>query len=459
MIRRVLAGGRRAPDAVRRGPFAGTGKERRRSRRRIVAKRMSGLLVLVLVVIVLGAVGNGFRGILGMLGSLLRSGGRSRGSSRQGLLVPGIICIVIGAFGSLATVFVRNGGVAAFAAIMLGIGLPMLILSVYRSLGISMPPLYAWVLVAGIVISPFGLLAWYAALIAAEIILAGLLLLWFDRKDRIMDVLGAQNGDPAQEQMKRLRRTALVLAALAGTVALTAASAAFVWLWFIVLGVAAAYFMVRKIKATRRARAEEQAARDAEVDRILSTKVPGLDDEDDELLRRYLQPNNVPLRKGERLTVADTAQVEIRLTGSAPGGDLGCYVFLLDGQSRVRSDDDLVFFGQPCSPDGSVRVVDGEAGPGADISLSRIPAQFAAVAVAFALGVDAPAQATWTGGTLMVETAGDTYTFPLPADGKTRSVNALRLYRREGGWKLWVTDNRSFRGIDAICDEYGVDVA
>ena len=375
---------------------------------------MSGLLVLVLVVIVLGAVGNGFREVGGMLTAFVRSFSgsrtrRGRSGERAGTLVPAVICIVLGAFGALGTVLSRSEGAAVFSAIMLGIGIPLLIITVYRGLGIAQPPLYALVLAAGIIISPFGLLAWYAAVIAAEIMAAGLLLLWYDRKDKILDTLGqGQDGaGAAQSQYQRLRRTTIVLIVLACTVTLTAFSAAYVWLWLIVVAAVAAVFMVRKLKAMRQAKEEEARAREAEVDRILNTKIAGLDDEDDELLRRYLQKNNVPLRKGERLALTDD-RVEVRLTGAAPGGDLDCYVFLLDKQNKVQGDQDLVFFGQPSSPDGSVTVVDGASGPGVDIQLERVAGRLAEVVVAFALGVDAPPGTTWTGGTLIEESGTET---------------------------------------------------
>lgn len=421
---------------------------------------MSGLLVFALIVLVIGAVGNGFREAGRVLTALLRppSARRGRNSGRSNLQLPGVIFTVLGAFGAFGTLLSQNAGAATFSAIMLGIGLPMLVITIYRGLGIRQPPLYIWVLTAGVIVSPYGLIAWYAAIIAAEIIAGGLLLLWFDRKDKILDTLGAAPADPAQEQYKRLRRTAIILTGMASTVIFTAVSARFVWLWLVVVGAAAAYYMVRKIKATRKARAEEEAERAAEVDRILNTKVPGLDDEDDGLLEKYLHGNNISLRKGERRSLTDDA-LDIRLTGAAPGGDLDCYVFLLGQNGRVQNDRDLVFFGQDTSPDGTVRVVNGESGPGAHISLSRAPQNVDSIVVAFALGVDAPADATWKGGTILVEDGSETFSYPVAADGVTRSVDALQLYRRGGVWKLWVTDHRSMGGISALCSTYGVDVA
>lgn len=443
---------------------------------------MSSLLVIALVAMAIGAVGDGFRGTRRILTSILReitrgnrdygrrdrndrrSGGRAQPNPRSQMLIGGIICIVIGAFGAIGTLVSRDAGAALFSTVMLAIGLPLLVVVLYKNLNLK-PPLYAWVLAFGIAVSPFGLLAWYGAIIAGEIIVAGLLLLWFDRKDRILDTFGETDTNTAQEHYSRLRRTTFIMIGLAITVALTIIGANWFWLWLIVAGVAAAYFMVRKIRAMRQAKAEAAAEREAEVERILNTKIPGLDVDahDEELLRKYSQEVQVEaaqisLRKGERRAL-QSDEIKVRLTGAAPGGDVDCYVFLLDKRSRVQNDDDLVFFGQPSSPDGSVRVVDGNTGPGANIKLSRVPQSTDRIEVVYALGEDAPPRATWTGGTVSIQDGGDLFAYPVDADGKTRTINVLRLYRHNKEWKIWITDYRSIRGIGALCADYGVDVA
>lgn len=441
---------------------------------------MSSLLVIAFVALAIGAVGDGFRGARSLLSSLVRSaaGGRARNRyspvhSRSHMQLAAILCIVVGAFGALGTVLSQNEGAATFSAIMLGIGLPMLVVCIYRGLGIAQPPLYAWVLVAGIIVSPFGLIAWYAALISVEIIAAGLLLLWFDRKDRILDTYGEQNTETAQERISRLRRTMVIMIGLACVVALTAIGARFVWLWLIVAGVVAAIFMVRKIRAMKEAKAQAAAEREAEVERILNTKIPGLDDDDDELLRRYSRPGPpnqrphatqvrqntaVSLRKGERRVIGDS-KVEVRFVGGSSVGGIDCYTFLLDDRSKVRGDDDLVFFGQPRSRDGAVQIVDGPSGTGVNIELARVPISTDRIEVVFGLGEDAAPQETWSGGTVTVQTGSDVLAYPVDADGKTRTVDALRLYRHGNDWKVWMTDHRSIHGISSLCAQYGVEVA
>ena len=424
---------------------------------------MSGLLVIALVFIVLGSVGHGLRGVRQMLTSLLRPGRADRRYGRQSssqdvMRITAVVLICVGALCAVGAIATRNVGAASVSAVLLGIGLPILILFAYNRIGIAQPPLYAWMLAAGIIISPLGATAWYWAVIAGEIIAGGLLLLWFDRKDKIQDTFGESSSDAAQEHYSRLRRTSAIMLGTAGLVVLTAVGAAFAWLWLIAAGVVAAVFMVRKVKAMRKARQEEAEARAAEVDRILNTRVEGLDDDDDELLRKYMHDIPTNLRKGERRSVTGD-NVRIQLSESGPAEDVDCYVFMLNERSKVRSDNDLIFFGQPVSRDGSVTIISTPGAPGVALSLCRVPRDIQKIVVAFSISVDSSTRTTWSDATVTVQIADDQYTYAVDADGKTRTVSALRLYRHGSGWKVWLTDHRSILGAESLCDEYGVKVA
>lgn len=431
---------------------------------------MGSLLVLILVGAAIGAAGDGYRGARRMLASLFGSPARSRNNRRGSAQAAGqakrvaIIFVVLGVVLALATLFSRNVAVATIAAILLGIGLPQLVVGIYKGIGIAQPPLYAWVLVVGMIISPFGFLEWYGAAIVAEVIVAGLLLLWFDRKDKILDTYEGASANTAEEKYRRLRRTAIVMIGLVATIVVTVVASQFVWIWLIAAGAAAAFFMVRKIQAMRKAKAEAAAEREAEVERILGTKIPGLDLDanDEELLRKYANDvktsATIALKKGERRPLAP-GELEVRLTGTSSGSDIDCYVFLLDARGRTRSDDDLIFFGQTSSPNGAVKIVEGQAGTGVDVQLGQVPQDVERIEVVFGLGEDAPPRATWTGGTVTVQNGDTIYTYPIAADGKTRMVDVLRVYRHNGKWKLWLMDRRTIQGVSVLCGEYGINVA
>jgi len=65
----------------------------------------------------------------------------------------------------------------------------------------------------------------------------------------------------------------------------------------------------------------------------------------------------------------------------APPGSVDLFVSQLDTSRRVRSDADLVFFNQPSSPEGAVRLLDGVT---ARVDLAGVPADVAVLSFAVA---------------------------------------------------------------------------
>lgn len=162
------------------------------------------------------------------------------------------------------------------------------------------------------------------------------------------------------------------------------------------------------------------------------------------------------LRRGERRSIA--GEVEVRLAG-AHGAVPDCYVFCLAADGKVRNDADLVFFGQPESPGGAVRLLAESSGPGAVFSLDKAPPDLKRFVVAFSCYDDVPLTGERADLRIEVAAADGTLAYPLTELGRSRTVSAVELYRRDNGWRLWVTDHRSRDGIQKLCTEYGVEVA
>ncbi|MBD5558904.1 MAG: hypothetical protein HDQ87_00875 [Clostridia bacterium] len=168
---------------------------------------------------------------------------------------------------------------------------------------------------------------------------------------------------------------------------------------------------------------------------------------------RRQQAGSALLRKGERRDIPGETAVEVRLTGVPPAG-VDAYVFCLGAGEKVRRDEDLIFFGQLSSPDGAVRVLpDGIA---VRLNLGKLDPDTERLVIAFS-GYE---QAIPRGeAELIVKAGGEVLTYSLTDLGGTRTVAALELYRRGSGWKVWVTDYRSQAGIEALCAQYGVEIA
>lgn len=166
------------------------------------------------------------------------------------------------------------------------------------------------------------------------------------------------------------------------------------------------------------------------------------------------------LRKGERCVVpsASGERTEIRLAGAPPNADIDCYVFCLDSSGKVRSDEDLIFFGQPTAQNGAVRLLPEGAGPGASIEPAALDPDVERLQIVFSRyseqkGARSPQMR------MEASYGADTRPYPLPDLGGARTVTAAHLYRHGGGWKLWTADHRSQEGIEALCRSLGVEVA
>lgn len=104
-------------------------------------------------------------------------------------------------------------------------------------------------------------------------------------------------------------------------------------------------------------------------------------------------------------TVVDGTSLKVAVNGSAPG-TVDLMVFQLDERNQVRNDADFVFFNQPVSPEGAVRL---ESGGVIEIDIARLPADIHQLSVAVALDAAANGTLSAVGGLgVVVEQAGST---------------------------------------------------
>jgi len=155
----------------------------------------------------------------------------------------------------------------------------------------------------------------------------------------------------------------------------------------------------------------------------------------------------------------------MRLSVSAPPGSVDLFVSQLDAQRRVRSDADLVFFNQPISPEGAVRLLDGNT---AQVDLAGVPADVAVLSFAVAAndeGAGGPAPLGQIAG-LTVEVrvipeshAGSAvHTAPVSRLSTERAAVLVEMYRHGGGWKLRNVCAGWTEGLAALVREHGVVV-
>ncbi|SDO79178.1 Stress response protein SCP2 [Nakamurella panacisegetis] len=144
--------------------------------------------------------------------------------------------------------------------------------------------------------------------------------------------------------------------------------------------------------------------------------------------------------------------VEVAVSG-ARQGSVDLMVFQLGPDHRVRTDADFVFFNQPASPEGAVRLV---AADRVTADLNAVPAGVETLAVAVALDDSVPGSLASIPGLAVTVTGGS----QAPASGLTteRAAVLVEIYRRAGGWKVRNVSAGWAAGLSALAGEHGVSV-
>lgn len=160
------------------------------------------------------------------------------------------------------------------------------------------------------------------------------------------------------------------------------------------------------------------------------------------------------LARGENSTIG-TGPVTVSVAG-AKQGTVDLMVFQLGPDGRVRNDADFVFFNQPASPEGAVRLV---AADRLSIDLPGIPATIDRLAVAVALD-DSVAGSLASVAGLGVEVVHPGGVASARAAGLTteRAAVLLEVYRRNDTWKIRNVSAGWDAGLPALVREHGVEV-
>lgn len=164
-----------------------------------------------------------------------------------------------------------------------------------------------------------------------------------------------------------------------------------------------------------------------------------------------------------------TGPVEIAVTG-ARAGSVDLMAFQLGADRKVRGDGDFVFFNQPSSPEGAVRLA---AADRITADLTKVPASIVTLAIAVALD-DAVTGSLAAVPGLGVSVSGDgspgvdphradphrPETHRAPASGLTveRAAVLVEIYRRDGGWKVRNVSAGWADGLSALAAEHGVGI-
>ncbi len=149
-----------------------------------------------------------------------------------------------------------------------------------------------------------------------------------------------------------------------------------------------------------------------------------------------------------------TGPVTVSVAG-ARQGSVDLMVFQLGDDHKVRSDADFVFFNQPASPEGSVRLVDADR---ITADLAAVPAAVETLAVAVALDDALPGSLAGIAGLGVTVTGGEVHQAPATGLSTERAAVLVEIYRRAGAWKVRNLSAGWSAGLSALVTAHGVSV-
>ena len=141
------------------------------------------------------------------------------------------------------------------------------------------------------------------------------------------------------------------------------------------------------------------------------------------------------------------------------GIDIDGYLFLLGQNGKVRSDEDLVFFGQKASSEGAVKN-DEQKTSRFTVELSKLDSEIARLAVAFAIygEDDTKTFARVSRADVNLYCKGEKLcSFRLEGLSTERSTVAAEIYNK-GGWKLKTVGLGYKEALKSLCNSFGVQV-
>ncbi|AHE56823.1 VWA domain-containing protein [Sphingomonas sanxanigenens] len=158
------------------------------------------------------------------------------------------------------------------------------------------------------------------------------------------------------------------------------------------------------------------------------------------------QGANAPLPSG---------MLDIAVTFDArPSGlDVDISAYLLDASGKVRGDTDMIFYNQPASPEGAVRL-DPASGRFA-VDLARLPPAIERIAICVV--VDGGSAGSLRAITLAVG-GGPSFRHEVAGTAEAAIIVA-DLYLRQGQWKLRAVGQGFAGGLAPLARSFGIDVA
>ncbi|MEU4093339.1 TerD family protein [Streptomyces sp. NPDC026673] len=176
------------------------------------------------------------------------------------------------------------------------------------------------------------------------------------------------------------------------------------------------------------------------------------------------------ISKGANIGLAtlseDTGSIQVALGWTDPSGtgEADVSVLLLNANGKVRSDEDLYFYNNPASADGSVQVLGST--PTADgsedrisLDLTAIPADIECIVVAASRTGSAPFGELEDLRLTLADATGEPLLHFSIKDASVETAFVFgEIYRRNGEWKFRAVGQGYHSGLAGLATDYGINV-
>ncbi|GEO80944.1 VWA domain-containing protein [Pararhodospirillum oryzae] len=163
------------------------------------------------------------------------------------------------------------------------------------------------------------------------------------------------------------------------------------------------------------------------------------------------------LSRGQRLPLETLVGASpFSLAWKVQGLGVDASVFGLDDQERLSDDRYMIFFNQPVSPCGGLRLENDRV----EVSLARLPSSLKRLVLV--LSVDGPGVFhDVTAGSLVIQAPGheSRFDFSGATFAQERALMLAEIYRKDGNWRIGLSAQGFNGGLDAVVRHFGGVVA
>ncbi len=172
----------------------------------------------------------------------------------------------------------------------------------------------------------------------------------------------------------------------------------------------------------------------------------------------------ISLQKGQRIGLKENDSelrivVEHQVVGNV---SVDPYLFLVDERDKVKTDNDLIFFGNNTTPNQSIEVFELEGNKTeTSIKINKVESWINKIIFVFSIYQSSKkkvdfSRVKWT----KIRICSDVSTYEIYIDDikDGQSMIPFEIYKYKGLWKLRVVSSELHSDIEKICETYGVNV-